>query len=86
MTLKLKAKIYRYTGIYLAHKEENAYLDSIEFWESFQRMIAHPKHDMCLRNTAGLLIGIWQADHGFTRPYRPSTLKQIHKRLKKLKR
>lgn len=68
--LKIKAKIYRYAGIYLAHKEENDYLGSKEFWDKFCALLTHPENDLSMRGAQGLLIGIWQADHGFARPYK----------------
>lgn len=65
--LKLKAVFYRYTGIYLADKEENDYLSSEEFWKDFERT-AKSCNDCGPRNVQGLLIGIWQAKYGFARP------------------
>jgi hypothetical protein len=68
--LKLKSHIYRYTGIYLAHKEENEYLQSKDFWNEFHKMKNHPKNDMDDENIQGLLVGLWQCgkNHNFTRP------------------
>lgn len=67
-SLRLKSTIYKYLGVYLAEKEENDYLQSKEFWKSWSKQMAHPENDMSPRNVQGLMIGIWQADHGFTRP------------------
>ena len=67
-TLKLKRIIYKYTGIFLAYKEENEYIDSDEFWKSLTKSAKHPKNDLSLRNIAGIQIGMWQAQHGFARP------------------
>src|SRR5580698_7258270 len=64
--LKLKAIIYKYTGLFLAYKEEHEYVQSKEFWKSFIKVST--SNDMDLRNTQGLLIGMWQAKHGFGRP------------------
>lgn len=56
MILKIKAFIYRFSAvfglrIYLAEKEEQAYLNSQEFDSQFAKEIA---------------IGIWQGKNGFT--------------------
>lgn len=51
MLLKLKAKIYQYTGIYLAQKECNEYL----------------KANCDDQDGLGLLTGLWQANNGFYR-------------------
>ena len=68
MILKIKVLIYRYLGIYLADKEENDYIHSKEFWQAFQRMRKKNK-DIDDRNVFGILCGLWQADHGFSRPF-----------------
>lgn len=67
MLLKLKAWIYRRTGIYLAHKEELEYITSKVFWKSFRRIIGHKKNDLGAETVQGLLIGMWQTKHGFYR-------------------
>jgi hypothetical protein len=67
--LKLKSIIYRYTGVYLANQEENDYLTSMEFWKSFNEYRSHEENDMCDYNIQGLMIGSWQSNHGFCRPY-----------------
>lgn len=69
--LKLKAFIYQKTGIYLAHKEELEYISNKEFWMKFSKLISQKNWDMGLRDTQGLLIGLWQAKHGFYRKYKP---------------
>lgn len=68
MKLKIKAFIYRYTGIYLAYKEELQYITSKEAWAEYKRMSKRKKLDLKERNLQGLLIGLWQAEHGFSRP------------------
>jgi len=79
MILKLKSFIYRQTGIYLAHREELAYINSEEFWKSFAKIIS--KEGMRPRDVQGLLIGLWQVDHGFHRPYnRKNEAKKLKKR------
>lgn len=68
--LKIKAKIYYYTGIYLAHKEENDYLQSKEFWKGMAKLMSgNDKDFQNPRNAQGLLIGLWQAKHGLCRPW-----------------
>jgi hypothetical protein len=54
--LKIKAFIYRLSSvfglrIYLAEKEENGYINSIEIHSNIQESVAR---------------GMWQAQHGFT--------------------
>ena len=66
--LKLKGKFYQYTGIYLANKEENEYIQSKECWKSLMKMLSNKKNDMSPRDCQGLLIGMWQCKHGFHRP------------------
>jgi hypothetical protein len=65
--LKIKAIIYRYTGIYLAETEENVYIQSKEFWKEWSERMAHPENDMRPRDIQGLMIGMWQARYGFVR-------------------
>ncbi len=60
MILKLKALIYRLTGIYLAEKEEKAFLKSSKVKGKLGR---------------SLVIGCWQAKHGFYRTYKPKRKK-----------
>lgn len=64
--LKLKAIFYRYTGIYLAHKEELEYITSDEGWSEFCKLL--DDKEMSPKNAQGLLIGLWQAELGFDRP------------------
>ena len=66
--LSLKAAIYRYTGIYLASRDELDYITSKDFWMEFTRIINHPENDMAPRDIQGLLIGSWQAKYRFARP------------------
>ena len=67
--LKFKSLIYKYTGLYLAETEENIYIQSDEFWKEWSKIIKNRKNDMSPRNVQGLLIGMWQAHHGFVRSY-----------------
>jgi len=74
LVLRIKSRIYRYTGFFLAHYEEVEYMSSEEFWKQFYKVYKHPKNDMSMRNIQGLLIGSWQAHHGFARPFSHSGL------------
>ena len=63
--LKIKSLIYRYFGIYLAEKEEIAYMRSKEGLREINEMA------LCLENqeiAQDIVLGTWQADNGFTRP------------------
>lgn len=78
--LKIKAKIYQYTGIYLAESEELDYLNSREFWKEFDRMQKHNKeNDISNRTLQGILIGTWQSKNGFTRQISPYGFKYFFK-------
>jgi len=64
--IKIKAKIYQVTGIYLAHKEELEYVTSKAFWKAFKKMTRHAKkNDFSAENIQGILIGLWQCKHEF---------------------
>jgi hypothetical protein len=60
--LKIKAKLYQWTGIYLADSEELDYIKSKEFWRAFKKI-----KRLNDRDKQGLLIGLWQYKHGFYR-------------------
>lgn len=72
--LKLKAAIYRYLGIYLAQKEELAYLESNDAQISVSEGL---EFGLDFDGALGLAIGSWQADHGFYRPCSPLRLKHF---------
>lgn len=66
--LKLKSLVYRYTGVYLANKEEQKYMRS----KPTQRRIKDLSAELGSGDAArGIVIGMWQAKHGFTRPWSP---------------
>lgn len=70
MILRIKALIYRYTGIYLAYREEANLLASRAHRREFDRMYREyliSKDNMHPLDIQGILIGSWQAKHGFTR-------------------
>jgi hypothetical protein len=77
--LKLKARIFWYFGIFLADREENDYLQSKEFWESFFKIYSDPDNDMDVQDIQGLLLGLWEANYGFARPM--SVLRCKHPRV-----
>ena len=68
MILQFKSYIYRYTGIYLAHKEELEYLSDDKLWNDMELRLKAPDNDMSLANWVSVEIGMWQACHGFCRP------------------
>jgi len=68
MILKLKAFIYRNTGIYLAYKEENKMITSRETWNKIVDMATNKDYDdLTMRDMQGLIIAMWHAKHGFLR-------------------
>lgn len=66
--LHIKSFMYRYFGVFLANKEESEFLQSKEFWKSFLKIYKNSKNDMSPSQIQGLLIGLWESDHGFGRP------------------
>lgn len=68
MILRLKSCIYRYTEIYLAHKEELAFLSDSKLWNDLELRLKASDNDMSLADWVSIEIGCWQAYHGFTRP------------------
>jgi len=68
MKLKIKAFIYRYTGIFLAQKEQDAHIQNQEVMTQIIKWTKNPKMEMNLKDATGLAIGLWQTKHGFYRP------------------
>ena len=66
MLLKLKAFIYRHTGIYLAKREELAYLKS----EDGKSTVKSLTKSFGKEGALGIAIGSWQGQNGFYRPFR----------------
>lgn len=64
--LKLKAFIYKLTGIYLADKEEATYINSAEFSKAVTKYLAADPEEN-IEFIRSLLIGEWQIEHGFYR-------------------
>lgn len=65
MVLKLKAKVYQYTGIYLAKKEENEYLKTVQREVITEnRLLRNSKH-LRQNDMTGLNVAVWQIRHGF---------------------
>jgi len=78
MVLRLKSILYRYTGVFLAHKEELEYIDSKKYWKAFMKIAVHKENDLSPRDIHGTLLGSWQAHNGFSRPMvRPFFLVQL---------
>jgi hypothetical protein len=68
MTLKLKAVIYRWTGIFLAKREEAEYLQRSDTQAKILEWSADLKMDMSYEDAVGLAKGLWHMRHGFHRP------------------
>lgn len=67
--LKLKAFFYRYTGVYLAQKEQHIHQLSKKYWDEFYNITAQQQSFMMSDDEVhGMLIGLWQAHNGFYRP------------------
>ena len=66
--LRFKALIYKYTGIFLAYREQAQYLESEDFWKNYKRLCKGNTSRLNRHNSIGLLIGLWQAERGFARP------------------
>jgi len=65
--LKIKAKIYQYTGIFLARKELNKYLESQDFKDEVRRMSSYDDGGPVFseQECKDLLTGSWEAHYGF---------------------
>lgn len=65
--LKVKAKIYQYTGVFLASKEREAYVNSDAYRDEFRRMIGYddygPKYTA--EQCKDILVGAWEGHYGF---------------------
>lgn len=71
--LKVKAFIYRFTGVFLAEKEIVAHLGSKEGYLKVIRIMSH--YGMSLDEALKTARGSWKADKGFYRPYDIKTIK-----------
>jgi hypothetical protein len=78
MILKIKAKIYQYTGIFLANKEEEAHIKRIEksirntIWmRSFTNIMDRESLKNEYNIEISIAIGQWQADNGFKTDHNP---------------
>lgn len=69
MILKIKAFIYRHTGIYLAQKEEDAYMNLESTKQMLNTMVKICELDE--DTVVGIVIGGWQCEHGFYRRFNP---------------
>lgn len=63
MLLKLKAKIYQYTGIYLVKKEESEYMASEQAKLDMKELLAGTGYSKILGK--GLTVALWQGKNGF---------------------
>lgn len=61
MLLKLKAKLYQYTGIYLARKEQNTYMKSPKAKQDIEELMGIQYNG---RLSRGITIGLWQGSNG----------------------
>lgn len=69
--LKLKVKIFQYTGLYLATREELKHLTSKETIREIEKQFQDPDNDFTLEELIDIEIGTWQLQHGFGTPYIP---------------
>jgi len=70
LVLFLKSKVYRYTGVYLADKEEQEFMQTLGAQRDVERIFTKAlEWGIESRDEAeGIVIGSWQCEHGFTRP------------------
>lgn len=68
MSLKTKARIYRWTAIYLASAEEYEYLNRADTRAKILAWANDPEMDMTYDDACGLATGLWHTQHGFFRP------------------
>lgn len=65
-----KAALYRYTGWYTAQKEEDQFMQSLGAQRDVERIFTKAL-DWGIESreeAVGIVIGSWQAEHGFCRP------------------
>jgi hypothetical protein len=82
--IKFWAFVYRRTGWYspFARMAEHEYIK--RNMRNIEAMYLKKGNDMSLHDLIGLHIGLWQADHGFTRPF-TGISRKFKKKLKVLK-
>lgn len=68
LSLKIKSRIYRYTGLFLADKEQEAYLASDLCQKSIKQLCSYPENGLNESDAREIVIGMWQANVGFYRP------------------
>lgn len=66
--LKIKSKIYKYTGLDLTSPEKMKYIASEEFSKELVR-IKRADKTMRVNTIISILIGLWEAHNGITRIY-----------------
>jgi hypothetical protein len=64
MGLKFKSAVYRYTGIFLAQKEEDAYIKSDLGKQEIEEIESYPDEDGILDGES-FARAMWQARNGF---------------------
>jgi len=91
MLLKLKAKIYQYTGIYLAQAEEDAYIKNLDIGNSNMDAYREMAKNYSLTMDAERLIELkerteaadWQIDNGFRTLMTKTSTSKIFARIRK---
>lgn len=87
MTLvKIKSLIYRFTGIYLATKEEHEHITSQAVLDKVEKQLREQTGDddpLTLYELIGIEQGMWNIEHGFTRVWVP--YRGFNKKIYKLK-
>lgn len=69
LLIRIKAKIYQWFGIYLAHREELAYLKSAELKLELDRS-TEDQLGLSVYESILLLLAIWRAKHRFVREWK----------------
>lgn len=68
MLISMKARVYRYTGIYLAEKDEERYVKSQQYWNDYKNIKITYKRMYTPNEYKELLLNAWNFDNGFIRP------------------
>jgi hypothetical protein len=63
LVLALKAKVYQWTGLYLAQEEERRMLRSSFFWKQFNSF--PPKNNLTDKEKQDFVVAVWKAHRGF---------------------
>lgn len=68
MLIKLKARLYRYTGVYIAEKDEKKYLLSQNYWKDYKQIRSEYKKLYTPDEYKEILLNAWNYNNGFVRP------------------